>query len=96
MTKDDVQSLMIGAVLAVLGYAAYKHFKAAPTAVAPPAGQGAPVAPPSPYTSLTDLLTGVVHDIGSYEGRNYLNEMADPLINGNGGKDSIVKPGGYW
>lgn len=47
-----------------------------------PQQQQAPAYTGSPFTALTDLFTGAVHDIGSYGGRNYLNEMADPIISG--------------
>ena len=94
MTNEDMKSLILGTALVVAGYAIYRQFK--PAASAPAAGQGiAPGEPaPSPYTTLNDLLSGAVLDIGEWGGRNYVNEMADPLINGNNGKDSIVR--GYW
>lgn len=106
MNKDQVQELMLGAVVAVLAYALYKHFKA-PAAGQPstPYGQkpmgfavGEPTAQsrPNPFTNLNDLLTGAVHDIGGYQGQDYLATMGDPLIYGNNGQDSIVKAGGYW
>ena len=110
MKQDDVQSLMMGLVMVALGYALYKHFKpgttapgAAPRPAQGPGGtsQSFAYGEPSPYTgspftALSDILSGTVIDVGSYGGRNYLNEISDPMLNGNGGRDSIRKPGGYW
>lgn len=97
MTKDDIQDLAVGAVLVVLAYAVYRHFKTAPAAApAPRAGVAVGEPPPSPFTTLQDLLSGTVQDIGSFGGRNYLNEIADPGLNGNQGRDSIVMPGALW
>jgi len=94
MNKEATQELMMGAVLVLLAYAAYRHFtanNAPPTAgepAAPRQGIASSLLPsttkrpttqarmPSPYTSLTDLLSGTTHDIGAYEGRNYLDEIS--------------------
>ena len=109
MSKDDVQSLMMGSVLVVLSYAMVKHFQrpAAPGAAARPVqGPGgtvqnfAPNAPSpytgSPFTVMQDLLSGRSVDIGAFEGANYLNAIADPMISGNGGRDSVYLPGAPW
>jgi hypothetical protein len=102
MTKDDIQDLLVGAVVVALGYALWRHFKPAQAVVAaPPAPTGprtgvtvgAPSPSASPFTSLTDLLSGAVHDIGGYQGRNYLDEMADPVLQG---RDSIVVQEALW
>lgn len=49
----------------------------------------------SPFTALENLFTGVTEDVGEFQGRNYLNEMASPLLNNNMGKDSIWVPNSY-
>lgn len=109
MNKEAVQNLMVGAVMIVLGYAVFQHFRkpAAPGAAPRPAqGPGgtaqsfAPGAPSpytgSPFTAVFDLMSGTTQDVGSFGGRNYMNDMADPMLNGNGGRDSIVLPGAPW
>lgn len=83
MSRDDVNDLILGAVVVVLGYALYKHFKVqAPAASSTPTQMGIAVGevtgnattsgPTSPYTSIKDLLSGAVHDIGGFDGKNYL------------------------
>ena len=92
MSKEATQELLMGAVMVLLAYAAYRHFKPAPAKAPAQAkmaqpSQGFAAGEPSPsstytgspYTSLTDLLTGTTHDIGEFQGRNYLNEISDPL-----------------
>lgn len=79
MTRDDMHDLALGAALAILAYALYKHFQGsqplpASTAAAVNAVENnyTTSGPTSPFTSLADLLTGAVHDIGGYNGQNYL------------------------
>lgn len=93
MNQSEVHDLMLGAVAAVLVYALYKHFKPGASAATAPAvapvqtGGGAAFAygEPSPFTSMTDLLTGAIHDIGGYDGQNYLADMeASTAASGNG------------
>ncbi len=72
MTNDDIKSLAIGAVIVLAGYFIYQRLKAAPAA-AQPAKPYTP--PPRQWNLMEDLLTGVVHDIGSFNGQNYLYEM---------------------
>lgn len=93
MSKDEMHDLALGAALVILGYALYKHFKAgqplpASTAAAVNAVENnyTTSGPASPFTSLTDLLTGTVHDIGGYQGHNYLAEL----------EDNSFKKVGYW
>lgn len=87
MTADDKQGLMMGAVVAVLAYALYRHFV--------PAGAAAKKAPAStaytaygeasPYTSMYDYSKGQVVDVGAYEGHNYLADIeAMPAAGGFG------------
>lgn len=107
MNKEALQELAMGGALVLLAYAVYRQFKPAATltatkaaAVAAPA-RGSPVsqvAQPayegSPFTALTNLLNGKTYDMGAYQGRNYLDEIADPAISGaNGGKDSVYVHG---
>ena len=108
MSKDAVQNLMVGAVMIVLGYAVIQHFRkpaapgAAPRPTQGPGGTaqsfapGAPAYTGSPFTAMADLLSGTTQDVGSFGGRNYLNEMADPMLNGNRGRDSIFVAGAPW
>lgn len=103
MTKDQVQELMMGAALVALGYALWQHFKrpASPAAATSQAAAqqqagGAEFAygEPSPFTTLQDLLSGAVHDIGSWNGENYLADLeAAPATAGGAGPRV---PGGYW
>lgn len=93
MTRDDIHDLALGAALAILGYALYKHFQAgqplpASTATAVTAVENnyTTSGPTSPYTSLTDLLSGTVHDIGGWQGHNYLAGL----------EDNSFKKVGYW
>jgi hypothetical protein len=88
MSRDDIHDLMLGAVVVVLGYALYKHFKqpAAPApspatiAIGEAAGNANTSGPNSPFTTLQDLLTGTVHDIGGFGGTNYLAIMEEQPI----------------
>lgn len=115
MNKEATQELMMGAVLVLLAYAAYRHFSqakppsiAAPTTPRPTTSGGAgggktnmpnlaptapwaqPAAAPSPFTSLANLLTGTTHDIGGFQGTNYLNTIAEPMLGGGiGGRESL-------
>lgn len=89
MKKSDIHDLMLGAVVVVLGYALYQHFKTAPSSqpytpygktpmgvnVGETVGGANSDGSASPFTSLRDLLTGTVHDIGGFNGRNYLAEI---------------------
>ena len=43
---------------------------------------------------LADLLSGTTSD-WSYGGTDYLSSITNPMLNGNGGKDSIVIKG-WW
>ena len=50
----------------------------------------------SPFTALENIFTGVTEDVGAFQGRNYLNEMAAPLLNGSTVKrDSVFVDDGY-
>jgi hypothetical protein len=89
MTRDEINDLVLGAVVVVLGYALYKHFKAQQPAAAPSqqqiaigeaAGNGNTTGPASPFTTLQDLLTGTVHDIGGFGGTNYLALMEGQTV----------------
>jgi hypothetical protein len=93
MTRDDIHDLALGAALVILGYALYKHFQSGQPLPASTANAVTDVennyttsGPTSPFTSLTDLLSGTVHDIGGYQGQNYLAGLED---------DSFKKVG-YW
>ena len=95
MNKDQIQELMLGAAVVALCYALYKHFRPdAPKKRA--AGAGGPAfayGAPSPFTSMRDLLTGTVNDMGAFEGQTYLTDIeAAQKISGNGPR--VV--GGYW
>jgi hypothetical protein len=92
MKRDDIHDLMLGAVLVVLGYALYKHFNPTSTTTAPAVrspmgiavgevmGNATTSGPTSPFTSLKDLLSGTVHDIGGFDGTNYLAMLEGPTI----------------
>lgn len=91
MTREEINDLVLGAVVVVLGYALYQHFKAqqpaagaAPTrasvAVGEAAGNANTSGLNSPFTTLQDLLTGTVHDIGGFDGTNYLALMEAPTV----------------
>jgi hypothetical protein len=89
MTREDIHDLALGAVLVVLGYALYRHFKAQPLPAGPTpqqiaigetAGNANTSGPNSPFTTLNDLLTGTVHDIGGFGGENYLALLEEPTI----------------
>lgn len=84
MSKEELNDLMMGAALVALGYALLQHFKQ-PAAALPAAGMPSPggaaaaaggpafaAGEPSPFTTINDLLTGTVHDLGGYQGQNYL------------------------
>lgn len=93
MTRDDMHDLALGAALVILGYALYKHFQAGQPLPASTANAVKAVennyttsGPTSPYTSLTDLLSGTVHDIGGWQGHNYLAGL----------EDNSFKKVGYW
>lgn len=84
MSKDDMEQLMLGAVIAVLGYALYKHFNPSSAGPAPTSSLGVAVGevasngntgPVSPFTMLENLLTGTVHDIGGFDGTNWLAQI---------------------
>ncbi|MGZ4837642.1 MAG: hypothetical protein ACXVZR_03770 [Terriglobales bacterium] len=84
MSKDEVHELLMGAALVALGYALYQHFKTKPATAPMPAittpaqaveNNYTTTGPSSPFTSLTDLLTGTVHDIGGFGGTNYLAQI---------------------
>lgn len=105
MNKETTQELMMGAVLVMLVYAAYKHFMPAPAKVATKtaqpsgqAGQGVAIGEPAPYTGspftmLQDLLSGTTHDIGSFQGKNYLNDISEVKpYNPNDGFKTLVAP----
>jgi len=88
-----MHDLALGAALIVLGYALYKHFQASQplpastaTAVTAVENNYTTTGPTSPYTSLTDLLSGTVHDIGGWQGQNYLAGL----------EDTSFKKVGYW
>jgi len=93
MTRDDMHDLALGAALVILGYALYKHFQAGQPLPASTSNAVGAVennyttsGPTSPYTSLTDLLSGTVHDIGGWQGQNYLAGL----------EDNSFKKVGYW
>ncbi len=103
MNKDQINELLMGAAVVALAYALYKHFKPGANAAASPApavapaqvGGGAAFAygEPSPFTTLTDLLSGTVHDIGGFNGENYLADMeASTAASGNGPR----RAGALW
>jgi hypothetical protein len=89
---------MMGAAVVALAYALYKHFKpgaakAAPATAQPSGGAAFAYGAPSPFTTLADLLSGAVHDIGSFDGQNYLGTIeAGPVVAGNGPR----APGALW
>ena len=95
MSKEQTQELMMGAVLVVLAYALYRHFKPSKVASKAPATAGIMPGEPapksygdytgSPITSMLDLLAGTVTDIGAYQGKNYLDDISDPYISGETG-----------
>lgn len=97
MTRDEMHDLLTGVAVAVLGYALYQHFKTKPTMPAAPTVTTPAQAvennyttsgPASPFTSMVDLLTGTVHDIGGFGGQNYLAQIE---ATGAG-----QQTGGYW
>lgn len=66
---------------------------AADAAQAAQAGPAFAYGAPSPFTSMTDLLTGTVNDMGSWQGVDYLATIEEaPKVYGNGPR--VV--GGYW
>lgn len=112
MSNEKTQELMMGAVMVLLAYAAYRHFKpSAPTTRAPAPAKMAPGMAPSvspytagyaagapspsssydgsPFTSLQDIMQGSTHDIGGYQGRNYLDEIAEPIVSGYNAGDGF-------
>jgi hypothetical protein len=88
MNKEQINELIMGVAVVALGYALWKNFRPGAAAqVATKAGA------PSPFTGMTDLLTGTVNDTGAFEGVNYLAqiESAAPVY-GNGPRVA----GRYW
>jgi hypothetical protein len=95
MNKEQIQELILGAAVVALGYALWKNFKGSAKVSTKTAAGGVTVAPygaVSPFTSLTDLLTGTVSDIGAYEGVNYLGQLEAGSPWGNGPR----QPGAMW
>jgi hypothetical protein len=98
MKRTEFHDLALGAALIILGYALVKHFQAQPAAsITPTVVQATPAqavegnyttsGPTSPFTSLADLLSGTVHDIGGFGGQNYLAGIENT--------DTFQKVG-YW
>lgn len=96
MNKDEIQELILGVAVVALGYALWKNFKGGAVAVGTKSSAGgvtvAPYGAVSPFTSLTDLLSGTTHDIGSFNGQNYLAQMEAGSPWGNGPR----QPGALW
>lgn len=106
MSKEQINELLMGAAAVALAYALYKHFKpgaatakvstkSATAAGASAAAGGAAFAygEPSPFTSMQNLLTGSVNDMGSWQGVDYLAQIESaPPVYGNGPRVA----GGYW
>lgn len=95
MKKEAMQEVAMGAALLLLAYAVYRQFRpAAGRSVAATSKPKNQVYTGSPLTAVTDVYTGNVYDVGGFGGRNYLNEIADPLVSGyDDGKDSVYVRG---
>lgn len=90
MNKEQIQELLLGVAVVVLGYAIYKHMKPGAAAPRPAAGR-----PPMPQTALDWLTSGTQTGLGSYyeTTNNIINDVAGI---DNSGNDSIVQPGAWW
>jgi hypothetical protein len=78
MSRDELQDVMLGAVVVALLYAFYKHAKTAAAPVFsvnnpinPPTGTSYDPANPGAYIPLSSLLSGTVHDITTGQTQNY-------------------------